>query len=55
MIDPTKDDDVILEVRRIKEDLAAEFDFDIDRVVADIPGANRGLWVRRQRRIDAGC
>jgi hypothetical protein len=28
-------DEVILEVRRIKEQLAEEFDFDIDRILAD--------------------
>jgi hypothetical protein len=33
--EPSTTDEVILEVRRIKEQLAEEFDFDIDRILAD--------------------
>ncbi len=37
-------DEVIEEVRRIKEDLAARFDFDVHRIVADA----------QQRQIECG-
>lgn len=33
--DKTSSDEVILQVREIKEQLSAAFDFDIDRILAD--------------------